>query len=155
MIIEYLDEDGRKYIYDEAFLTGKKDIYLDDVKLEKIAKNKYKLPDSEEEVVVKGNFIFGVILQFNEDKQIPLLQNKSYEWVLLFLPIINIIIGVLGGPIGGALSGATMLISIVVNAFILRSNKSTALRVFGCIAMTLLILAVWFFGYLYLTDTLF
>lgn len=155
MIIEYLDDDERKYVYEEVFTSGKKDLFLDGVKFERVAKKQYKLPDSDQVISIKGNFIFGVTLYFSEDKQIPILQNKGYEWALLFLPVLNIAIGILGGPLGAALSGIAMIISIMINAIILRSNQKTTMKVIGCITLTILIIVVWFFLYLYLSGSLF
>ena len=80
------EEEGRVYVYTENVWTGKKELTLDGVPLEKINKKTFSVKDAAgnaRPLEVKGNFLTGVTLTDN-GKNIVLAKNKWYEWVLAY-----------------------------------------------------------------------
>ena len=96
---------------------------------------------------MKGNFITGVTLIEGDGNNIVLAQNKWYEWVLIFLPLLGLGVGILGGAIGGGLSALFCLLCAGINATILRSNVKFGLKIAGCIFMAVVMNLAWFLIY--------
>lgn len=80
------EKDGNLYSYTENIWTGKKELTLNGVALEKRNKKVFVVnrDGAEELITVKGNFITGVTLVEGDGNNIVLAQNKWYEWVLFF-----------------------------------------------------------------------
>ena len=140
------EDEGRVYDYTENVWTGKKELTLDGVPLEKINKKTFSVKDdagNARPLEVKGNFLTGVTLTDN-GKNIVLAKNKWYEWVLIFLPCLGIALGILCGAIGGGLSALCCLLGAVLNANILRGKSSLAVKIIACVAVFVVCNAVWF-----------
>lgn len=132
--------DGVTYHYTENFWTGKKNLSVDGILANKLDRTHYRA--NEKTYTIKGNFLFGVTLELN-GKRIPLAENKWYDWILIILPLMNIVMGVLCGAIGGFLSALFGIIAGVVNAMILRSKLHIAVKILLCI-LTIAISTAWF-----------
>ena len=84
-----------------------------------------------------------------------LVKNKWYDWVLIFLPMVGIVVGVAGcGAIGGGLSAFFGLLGAFVNATLLRSKLSMPIRILLCIAVFAVVSAVWFLLYLVIANAI-
>lgn len=136
-------ENGREYIYEENFWTGKTTLTIDGKTAIKSSRKKFVDPSDDQTIHVRGTFLTGVSLLKNQEA-VVLVKNKWYETLLIFLPIITIIFGVLNGAVGGALSAVFACVGFVVNAFILRSSFNKVIAVI----LTLLITAACVFIYL-------
>ena len=63
MKIEYVDKEGNKFLYNENFWTGKRELIVNDVQTQKTSKKSFILPDGKTSATVKGSFLVGVKLQ--------------------------------------------------------------------------------------------
>ena len=72
------EKDGNLYSYTENIWTGKKELTLNGVALEKRNKKVFAVnrDGAEELIAVKGNFITGVTLVEGDGNNIVLAQNK-------------------------------------------------------------------------------
>ena len=139
--------DGVTYCYTESFWTGKRSLSVDGVTAQKLDRKNFRI--NEKTYTIKGNFLSGVTLELN-GKRIPLAVNKWYEWILIILPIMNIVMGVLCGAIGGFLSALFGLVAAVVNAMVLRTKLHIAIKILLCI-LTIAIPTAWFGIYYVIT----
>lgn len=166
------EKDGNLYSYTENIWTGKKELTLNGVALEKRNREVFAVnrDGAEELITVKGNFLMGVTLVEGDGNNIVLVQNKWYEWVLIVLPLLGIGVGffggaiggvlsmlfyLLGGAIGGVLSVLFCLLCAGINATILRSNVKFGLKIAGCIFMALVMNLAWFLIYAAIAGGLF
>ena len=132
--------DGVTYCYTESFWTGKRNLSVDGEIAKKLDRRNFRI--NEKTYTIKGNFLSGVSLEVN-GKRIPLAENTWYDWILIILPIMNIVMGVLCGAIGGFLSALFGFVAAVVNAMILRSKLHIAVKILLCI-LTIAISTAWF-----------
>lgn len=151
------EKDGNLYSYTENIWTGKKELTLNGVALEKRNREVFAVnrDGAEELITVKGNFLMGVTLVEGDGKNIVLVQNKWYEWVLIVLPLLGIGVGLFGGAIGSVLSVLFCLLCAGINATILRSNVKFGLKIAGCIFMALVMNLAWFLIYAAIAGGLF
>lgn len=133
--------ENEEFIYAESFWSGKKEVTLNGTKLEKIDKRQFK--NGDEIFVVKGNFLTGVSL-VSATRTIDISVNEWYDWLLIFLPFINVVGGVFGGMIGGFLSALFSFISAFVNTIILRSELKMPIKIILCIVSILVASGLWF-----------
>lgn len=102
-------------VYDENFWTGKKKITINGEELEKVSRKEFKTK-SGEQVLIKGNFVFGAKLEIGGETVQVIPTVKWYEIVLAIIPFLLIMIWgnsvplvrlvpVVGGAIGGGISG--------------------------------------------------
>lgn len=143
------EKDGNLYSYTENIWTGKKELTLNGVALEKRNREVFAVnrDGAEELITVKGNFLMGVTLVEGDGNNIVLAQNKWYEWVLIVLPLLGLGVGILGGAIGSVLSVLFCLLCAGINATILRSNVKFGLKIAGCIFMAVVMNLAWFLIY--------
>lgn len=151
------EKDGNLYSYTENIWTGKKELTLNGVALEKRNREVFAVnrDGAEELITVKGNFLMGVTLVEGDGNNIVLVQNKWYEWVLIVLPLLGLGVGIFGGAIGGVLSVLFCLLCAGINATILRSNVKFGLKIAGCIFMALVMNLAWFLIYAAIAGGLF
>ena len=98
----------------ENFWTGKRDLFLINIKLDKVSKKQFFFYIGEErkDIFVEGNFLFGLSCTIDNVKYQLIESTKWYEYVLSVFRIIFIItwgnipatvkiFPVVGGAIGG------------------------------------------------------
>ena len=105
---------------------------------------------------LKGSFLYGLFIQFENGSEFELFKNKWYEWILICLPMVGILFGVLFcGRIGGGLSALFGFLAAFINAQILRSPKMPlALRVFLSLLLAIVFNLIWFGIYLGIATAL-
>lgn len=149
--------NGVLYLYEENFWTGKKSLTANGVPLTKIGKKQFSVTKEDgtaSYITVKGNFLSGVSLLMPEGEFV-LVKNKWYDWVLIFLPMVGIVVGVAGcGALGGGLSALFGFLGAFVNATLLRSKLSMPIRILLCIAVFAVVSAVWFLLYLVIANAI-
>ena len=149
--------NGVLYLYEENFWTGKKSLTANGVPLTKIGKKQFSVTKEDGTVsyiTVKGSFLSGISLLTSEG-EVVLVKNKWYDWVLIFLPMVGIVVGVAGcGALGGGLSALFGLLGAFVNATLLRSKLSMPIRILLCIAVFAVVSAVWFLLYLVIANAI-
>ena len=149
--------NGVLYLYEENAWTGKRSLTVNGVPLTKTGKRQFSVTKEDGTVsyiTVKGSFLSGISLLTSEG-EVVLVKNKWYDWVLIFLPMVGIVVGVAGcGAIGGALSAFFGLLGAFVNATLLRSKLSMPIRILLCIAVFAVVSAVWFLLYLVIANAI-
>lgn len=149
--------NGVLYLYEENFWTGKKSLTVNGVPLTKTGKRQFSVTKEDGTVsyiTVKGSFLSGISLLTSEG-EVVLVKNKWYDWVLIFLPMVGIVVGVAGcGAIGGGLSALFGFLGAFVNATLLRSKLSMPIRILLCIAVFAVVSAVWFLLYLVIANAI-
>lgn len=136
--------------YEESAWTGKKELAINGVKLQKHSKNTFILDrDGEKQLCqIKGNFITGTTLNVGQDVIALLPAAKVYEIVcsVAILMLILVwgnsvplcsIIPVVGGVIGGAISGAMACL----NLLLMKKTKNVGIK----LSIWLVMLAATFF----------
>lgn len=144
--------DNKHFLYNENMLSGKKSLSVDGKEATKARKNMYTLSTGES-VTVKGSFLSGVKLSM-QGKEIVLLKNKWFEWILIFLPFLYLCIGLFGGAIGGGLSGLFAAIAAYSNAAVLRGKLNITVKILLCLLVTVVLYFVWFGIYIAITGSL-
>lgn len=134
--------DEKEFVMEQGFWTGKTKLFIDGEELKKIDKKSFKYND--EIVSIKGNFLSGVTLNFSQSKSVIICANKWYEYVLIYMPYLYLILGVLFGAIGGALSAFAAISCCVINAYILRSRGNIVVKVILCIVLFIALFFAWF-----------
>ena len=110
--------------YDESFWVGRKSVSINGTPLKKINRKTFETADGQQ-VVVKGNYVYGVKLLIGGETIQVTPTVKWYEIVLSLLPFIfNMswgnseylcgILPVIGGAIGGLIGGAAMALSLML-----------------------------------------
>ena len=149
--------NGVLYLYEENFWTGKKSLTANGVPLPKIGKKQFSVTREDgtaSYITVKGNFLSGVSLLMPEGEFV-LVKNKWYDWVLIFLPLVGIVVGVAGcGAIGGGLSALFGFLGAFVNATLLRSKLSMPVKIPLCIVVFAVANVVWFLLYLVIANAI-
>ena len=133
--------DTEEFVYEESFWSGNKEVTLNGNKLEKIDKRQFK--NGDEVFVVKGNFLTGVSLA-SPQRTIDISYNEWYDWLLIFLPFLNVVGGIFCGMIGGFLSAIFSFISAFVNTLILRSSLKMPVKIILCIISIIVATGLWF-----------
>jgi hypothetical protein len=142
--IDYIDNMGNRFEYDESFWTsGKKELSVNGVPAHKVSKKVFILPGSTINATVKGNFLAGIKLQLNTGGEIVLCKNKWYEWPLIFLPLLGIGLGIFGGALGGGLSALFGFSGAAANAVILRSKRNIVFKVLCCLVIAVGSFFIW------------
>ena len=113
-------------VYFENVWTGKTEIMIGGMALEKVGKKSYLLPTPEGKIPVgiRGNMLTSVQLTIGTVTVTVVDKPTWYEYVLAILPFVSVmiwsssvtlcsIIPVIGGVIGGAICGAFMIVSLV------------------------------------------
>lgn len=85
------DYNGQEFVLEEGFWTGKKKLYVDGEEAQ--CKNKKSFVLNEETITLKGNFLTGASINY-KNEEIVLCKNAWYEWILIFLPFANFLVGV-------------------------------------------------------------
>jgi len=98
------------------------------------------------QIIVKGNYVTGVTLQV-EGENIVMVKNKWYDWLLLIMPMLGLVVGILGGAIGGALSALFACIGAIGNVTILRGKLPIVLKIVLCILIAVAVNVAWFLIY--------
>ena len=114
-------------IYDENFLSGKKQISIGGKTLTKSKRNIYMYKDLNTSLtaVVKGNALFGVKITINNGTEIPMVAAPKWYETMIAICILCIglvlgnipfvvIVPVVGGALGGAISGAMAIIALSI-----------------------------------------
>lgn len=147
-------------VYEEGFWTGKKTIYFNGEKLEKVNRKSYRASNGNV-YELKGNSHIGAKLVSGTGETIVVCKGlKWYEYLIAVLPFVFIIVWgavpelvlifpVVGGLIGGAISALCMCAAIVtVNAVknvwlrLLIDVAWGALSIMACYLIAIAILAV-------------
>lgn len=136
------NENGKEFVMEQGFWTGKTKLFVDGEELVKVDKKSYRYND--EIVSIKGNFLSGVTLNFSQSESVAICANKWYEFVLIYMPYLYVAIGVLFGAIGGALSAFAAISCCVLNAYILRSKGNLVVKIILCIVLFIALFFVWF-----------
>lgn len=137
------NENGKEFVMEQGFWTGKTKLFIDGEELIKVDKKSYKYND--EIVSIKGNFLSGVTLNFSQSENVQICVNKWYEFVLIYMPCLYFIVGILFGAIGGALSAISAVSCCVMNAYILRSKGNIVVKVVLCLCLFIALFLVWLF----------
>lgn len=149
--------NGVLYLYEENFWTGKKSLTANGVPLTKTGKRQFSVTKEDGTVsyiTVKGSFLSGISLLTSEG-EVVLVKNKWYDWVLIFLPMVGIVVGVAGcGALGGGLSALFGFLGAFVNATLLRSKLSMPVKILLCIVVFAVANVVWFLLYLVIANAI-
>ena len=143
------DYNGQEFVLEEGFWTGKKKLYVDGEEAQ--CKNKKSFVLNEETITLKGNFLTGASINY-KNEEIVLCKNAWYEWILIFLPFANFLVGVFFGAVGGFLSALASICCAVTNAYILRSKGNLVVKVFLCLILFIVFSALWFLIVLYIAQ---
>lgn len=141
------DSQGKYYLYNESFWTGKKSLTIDGKPATKIARKQLRCEEGENSVDynIKGSFLTGVSILSSKGENIVLAKNKWYDWLFIFLPLLGMIFGVaFCGAIGGALSGLMCFSATVVNAVLSRTKLPLAGKIPLQILVTVVANGIWF-----------
>lgn len=136
-------ENGKEFVMEQGFWTGKTKIFIDGEELIKVDKKSYKYND--EIVSIKGNFLAGVTLKFSQSENVVICANKWYEFMLIYMPYLYFLVGLLFGAIGGGLSAISAVSCCVLNAYILRSKGNIVMKVILCLCLFIALFLAWFF----------
>lgn len=141
-------------IYEEGAWTGKKNIWINDVRLVKEDKKTFVYSNGEESktVYLKGNFVTGVSLFIGNETIEVVPSAKWYEIICsVFIFLLNLVWGnslslcaiipIAGGAIGGGISGLIAMMNILL----MKSAKQIGLKLAIWIAM---IVAMFFLCFL-------
>lgn len=147
MRIETNLEDGRYVEYHESFWTGRRKLSIAGKELEKTGKRIFC--DNEDgsmvEYTAKGSFLTGVTLINNKGENFVLAKNKWYDWLMIFLPFIGMVVGVaFCGAIGGGLSALFCLIAAAINASLSRSKLPAVAKIVLQLVVAVVANAIWF-----------
>lgn len=132
----------------ESIWTGKKELFLNGQPVQKLSKKVFALP-SGEQILLAGNSLSGITLQYGTENIRVAPGPKWYEIVLSLLPFLLVmvwgntpalcaILPVIGGAIGGALSA----VGCVLNFIAIKSVRSVPLKILisiGILAVTFLV----------------
>ena len=145
MTIETNLEDGRYVEYYESFWTGRRKLSIAGKELEKTGKRTFCDNENMVEYTAKGSFLSGVTLINNKGESFVLAKNKWYDWLMIFLPLVGMVIGVaFCGAIGGGLSALLCLLAAAINASISRSHLNTVVKVIVQLVVAVVANAIWF-----------
>lgn len=136
-----MHETYGKIEYNESFWTGKKELSVNDVPLQKVSKKVFSMSDGTQ-IAIEGNFLGGLTLNIGNERLQLTDKIKWYEIVLSIIPFILIMVWsnvpylfnifpVVGGAIGGAISA----VFVVGNLFIIKNVKNIWLKIVISIAM--------------------
>ncbi len=152
------EKDGVQYVYDENFWTGKKQLSVNGMQLEKTDRRTFAWQDDagiRHTLKIKGSFLSGISLVYENGSELELFKNKWYEWLLIFLPFVGIVFGIFCGAVGGGLSAACAFMGGFSNALLLRSEKlPLAVRVLLCILVAVIVNLAWFFVWLLIAQAI-
>lgn len=109
-------------IYTEGFWSGKKNIIITGHNVQRINKNEFLIDGRN--AFLKGNYIGGVKLFFDNEIIILSPAPKFYEIIFALLPLIFLLIWgnvpslckmlpLVGGALGGALGGLSFVVSVI------------------------------------------
>ena len=142
------------YVYNENIWTGKKELRVNGINLSKTGKNTFYNSETKEAIIVKGSMITGVKLE-KMNETIVLAENTTADWIFIFLPLLIICVGIFGGAIGGAISGGLGALAMYVNASIVRKEKNIVGKAVLSIAVTIGVVAIFWFLYTSIVGALF
>lgn len=128
-------EQFGEIIYEESAWTGKKSIYINGQKLEKVGRNIYQIPGGET-VTLKGSFFVGTKAVIGAETVTLTQSYKWYEYVLSVIPFLLVIIWgnsvalcsivpIVGGAIGGGISA----LFVVLNLLMIKKVNNIAFKV--------------------------
>jgi hypothetical protein len=162
MKIEKVGDDGKVYVFNKNFWTGKLNITVDGVPTKKVNRKTFRTADGKT-ITVKGNFItsarleVSVKLEISEQsslEQVVLFKNAWYEVLLILLPCLIASMGVIGvgggmSPLNAGLSGgAAGALAVgggMVNAlFVFRTKLNKPLKAIISLAVFAAAAAAWF-----------
>ena len=121
-------------IYKESFWTGKKSLTINGVEAQPVSKKEFVL--EEKRIIIKGNYLTGIVLHLDGDIVRVSEQTKWYEFILSIIPFIFLltwgnnatlcsIFPVVGGALGGAIGG----IGLVTSLFLMKKTKAPIAKV--------------------------
>lgn len=150
MRVETTLEDGRHVEYFESLWTGRRKLFINDRELEKVGRRIFCDNESGSmvEYTAKGSFLTGVTLISNSGESFVLAKNKWYDWVMIFLPILGMLLAIFCGALGGGLGALFCIIGAAINAFIARSSLSVPVKIILQIVVALVVNAIWFALYI-------
>ena len=121
-------------IYKESFWTGKKSLTINGVDAQPVSKKEFVL--EEKRIIIKGNYLTGIVLHLDGDTVRISEQTKWYEFILSIIPFIFLltwgnnatlcsIFPVVGGALGGAIGG----IGLITSLFLMKKTKAPIVKV--------------------------
>ncbi len=123
--------------YEESVWTGKKSLFVDDVKLTKISKTKFEYVKDEvvTQFLLDGNILKVVNLVVNGAKYEILQKTAWYEYIVAFIGVVFILIWgnvpalceifpVVGGAIGGLIGALGAILGI----YMMRVSRKPVIR---------------------------
>jgi len=121
-------------IYKESFWTGKKSLTINGVEAQPVSKKEFVL--EEKRIIIKGNYLTGIVLHLDGDTIRISEQTKWYEFMLSIIPFIFLltwgnnatlcsIFPVVGGALGGAIGG----IGLITSLFLMKKTKAPIIKV--------------------------
>lgn len=132
--------NNKKVEFEKNIWSGKTLLKYDGVTMHKKSRNKYSFIDSDNEqqlVLVNGNEITGISLQFNNGSIQILRKLSFFEIILALIPLYLVIIG---GAIGGALGG----LSAVCIGGLCRMFNNIFLKILIAVSITGIATGIWY-----------
>lgn len=161
MEIKIQDEKYGVIVYSESFWTGKKELFVQNQLLVKVAKNQFCLTQGNEKVYfyIKGNSALGVDITVEGRTHNVIPKTKWYEHLLAWsIVFINIVMGnipamlavfpVVGGAIGGFISAifACLCLSTIKKQDKILFKVLIALGFHIASLLSCFIIAIWIIG---------
>lgn len=125
------------YSYEENIWTGRKNLYVNGEKCNKIGKKDYVDPETKELIVLKGSFLSNIKIE-KRSESFYLVKNSAFDWVFICLSFVVLLMSfaLLSGGLGGALGGGLSVLAATFNVSILRSKTEKWLKALFCILIS-------------------
>lgn len=144
--------------YEEGFFSGKKKVFINNQELEKVNKLNfiYHAPEGDIPVRLKGNYLLGVKLFFNNDNSTGIEVIPHITWYEILIAVFMLVFGLVWGNvpqlvviiplIGGIIGVCIAVITTIFAVFFMRKVNHPLYKVLiglaGFVCMFLILLAV-------------
>lgn len=145
--------EEKLYTYEENIWTGKKQLYINGVKCNKMDKKSFIDPETRDLITIKGSFIGNVTLT-RKNKTFYLVKNSAFDWTFICLSFVVLIMAfaLLSGAIGGGLGGVLAILAASFNTSILRSKLNKPVKAIACLAIILASCIIWWLVYIFIVS---